>query len=207
MRIAVNTRFSGLPESEGYAKFTNGLILNMSDRNPADEYILMYDRPVISPIRGSNITTLISGPRARHPLLWKWWYDITLHVWQIGPGAEVIFSPDGFCSLTSSIPQVLAIHDLSFLHYPQGISSLYRRYYQFYTPAFIRKATRIVTVSEFSAQDIIRHYPAAKGKISVIYNAAEEMFKPVDWQQREHDPGAFHSRQGVFFVCRSYSSA
>ena len=218
MRIAVNTRFSGLPQGEGYAKFTNGLILNMSAQNPEDEYILMYDRPDSSAIRGSKFTPVVSGPRARHPLLWKWWYDISLPRLAKRGRAEVIFSPDGFCSLTSSIPQVLAIHDLSFLHYPEGISSLYRRYYNIYTPAFIRKAKHIITVSEFSARDIVAHYPAAKGKISVIYNDAEEGFKPVQWEHREQVKqkftagteyflyvGAIHPRKNLVNLLKGFS--
>jgi glycosyltransferase involved in cell wall biosynthesis len=218
MRIAVNTRFSGLPESEGYAKFTNGLILNMSAQNPSDDYILMYDRPVTSSIRNSNTSSMVSGPEARHPLLWKWWYDISLPRMARRAKAELIFSPDGFCSLRTSIPQVLAIHDLSFLHFPEGISSLYRRYYTFFTPSFISKAKHIITVSEFSAQDIIKHYPAARDKISVIYNDAEEGFKPVDWYEREEIKdrfaggteyflfaGAIHPRKNLVNLLKGFS--
>ena len=218
MRIAVNTRFSGLAEQEGYAKFTNGLILNMSAQNPDDTYILMYDRAISSSIHGSNITTLISGPRARHPLLWKWWYDVSMPRMANRSKADIIFSPDGFCSLTTSIPQVLAIHDLSFLHFPEGINSMYRRFYKMYTPAFIKKAKHIITVSEFSAQDIVKNYPFAKEKISVIYNDAEEGFAPADWKDRENIKerftggteyflytGAIHPRKNLVNLLKGFS--
>lgn len=185
MRIAVNTRFSGLAESEGYANFTKGLILSMHALNEDDEYVLMYDKPPFSSMRGRNISEVVSGPAARHPLLWKWWYDVSMTRMASRAKADVIFSPDGFCSLTTSIPQVLAIHDLAFLHYPEGISGTYAWYYRHYTPAFIKKAAHIVTVSEFSKNDIVRHYPAARDKISVIYNDADPGFGPLHWKQRE----------------------
>jgi glycosyltransferase involved in cell wall biosynthesis len=185
MRVAVNTRFSGLPEAEGYANFTNGLILNMSEDFAGDEFILMYDRQPNSVMRNRNITQVVRGPRARHPLLWKWWYDVSMTRMAGKHKADVIFSPDGFCSLTSSIPQVLAIHDLAFLHFPEGINGIYRNYYRLFTPSFLKKAKHIVTVSEFSRQDIVKHYPQAKDKISVVYNDADKRFAPVDWQVRE----------------------
>jgi len=218
MRIAVNTRFSGLAESEGYANFTKGLILNMHALERDDSYILMYDRPPSSPIRDRKIQEVVSGPQARHPLLWKWWYDVTLPRMARRAKADVIFSPDGFCSLTSSIPQVLAIHDLAFLHYPEGISGLYRRYYRHYTPAFIRKAAHIITVSSFSMLDIVDHYPEAKEKISVVPNDADPGFRPLSWDEREEVKqrvsggteyflyaGAIHPRKNLVNLLKGFS--
>jgi glycosyltransferase involved in cell wall biosynthesis len=50
----------------------------------------------------------------------------------------------------------------------------------------LRQAAQIVTVSEFSKEDIIRHYPQAKNKISVIYNAAEQKFAPADENEKQN---------------------
>ncbi|HLO81591.1 MAG TPA: glycosyltransferase family 1 protein [Chitinophagaceae bacterium] len=186
MKIAINARFSGQNIMEGYGRFTNGLVTAMASAQPEDEFVMMYDRqPEISVIRGGNVKDMVKGPAARHPLLWKLWYDVSMPAMAGKAKADVIFSPDGFCSLHCSIPQVLAIHDLAYLHFPAGISGLYRWYYSHYTPLFIRKAKHIVTVSEFSMRDIIAHYPQAKGKISVVHNAADKGFHPLDWKERE----------------------
>ncbi len=218
MRIAVNTRFLGLPEAEGYAHFTKGLILSMHQHFPEDVYHLMYDRQPFSAIQGRNIFHHIAGPPARHPLLWKWWYDISMTRMAGKQKADVLFSPDGFCSLTSSIPQVLAIHDLAFLHYPHGIKSAHRKFYTHYTPAFIRKAKHIITVSEFSREDIIRHYPFAEKKITVVYNDADPDFKPLDFDSRERHKeactqgceyflfvGAIHPRKNLVSLLKGFS--
>jgi glycosyltransferase involved in cell wall biosynthesis len=112
----------------------------------------------------------------------------------------------------------LAIHDLAFLHFPSGINSVYRFYYRHYTPQFIRKARHIVTVSEFSMRDIIAHYPHAKGKISVVYNAAEKGFMPLDWKLKEQVrerytggseyflyAGAIHPRKNLVNLLKGFS--
>lgn len=219
MRIAINARFAGLSEAEGYAHYTKGLVETMAALCPDDAFILMYDRPrQSSAIHGSNIYEKYAGPVARHPILWKSWYDVSMPLMAKKVKADIIFSPDGFCSLTSSIPQVLAIHDLSFLHFPEGISSLYRAYYKHYTPRFIRKAKHIVTVSEFSKADIVKHYPEAAAKISVIYNDADKGFVPADWKEREHIKekftggmeyflytGAIHPRKNLVNLLKGFS--
>ncbi|HSF44521.1 MAG TPA: glycosyltransferase family 1 protein [Chitinophagaceae bacterium] len=199
MKIAINARFAGQNTIEGYGRFTRGIVDAMAMESPDDEFLLMYDRqPENSFIRHRNITEMVKGPAARHPLSWKFWYDFSMPRMAQKAKSDLIFSPDGFCSLYSSIPQVLAIHDLAFLHFPSGINSVYRSYYRHYTPQFIRKAKHIVTVSEYSMRDIIAHYPEAKEKISVVYNAAGKGFMPLDWKLKEEVKGKYTSGSEYF---------
>lgn len=218
MRIAINARFAGLEQQEGYGRFTRGLLHNWDQFRPEDELFFLYDRRPEHPLYIPGARQQTRGPMARHPLLWKIWYDISLPAMARKAKADVLFSPDGFCSLTTRIPQVLAIHDLAFLHFPQGISRLYQFYYRHYTPQFIRKAAHIITVSDYSKQDILRHYPEASGKISVIYNTADPDFKPLEWEEKEkvkeewtngHDfflyAGAIHPRKNLLNLLKGFS--
>lgn len=218
MNIAINARFSGLETVEGYGRFTNGLVRAFHQLYPQHPITLLYDRKPANPIPISGIDHLHGGPMARHPLLWKMWYDFRLPILARQTKADLLFSPDGFCSLTTSIPQVLAIHDLAFLHYPQGINRLYQWYYRHYTPKFIRKARHIITVSDFSREDIIKHYPEVKDKISVIHNAADPGFRPIDWSEKEVVrqqftqgvdyflyAGAIHPRKNLINLLKGFS--
>jgi glycosyltransferase involved in cell wall biosynthesis len=220
MRIAINARFTGQEVTEGYGRFTNGLVGAMATANPADEYVMMHDRQPLesSVMRAGNIRSITRGPAARHPILWKIWYDVSMPAMAAKAGADIIFSPDGFCSLSTSIPQILAIHDLAFLHFPSGINSLYRTYYRHYTPQFIRKAKQIVTVSEFSRENIIHHYPAAKNKITVVHNAADRGFRPLEWKEKDMVRekytggqeyflyvGAIHPRKNLINLLKGFS--
>lgn len=215
MKIAINARFTGLEYIEGYGRFTNGLINAFKDTHPQDEISLLYDR---QPVYPPAFPFLVKGPKARHPLLWKLWYDYSLPAMAKKMKADILFSPDGFCSLTTKIPQVLAIHDLAFHHYPAGISAFYRNYYKHYTPAFIQKARHIITVSEFSKEDIIRHYPQAAEKITVVYNAADPGFQPLNSEEKEivKDKitngveyflyaGAIHPRKNIINLLKGFS--
>jgi len=92
----------------------------------------------------------------------------------------LFFSPDGFLSLKSSIPQIAVIHDLNFEHYPEDLPKQYTKYYKKYFPLFARKATRIITVSEFSKKDISEQYGISSEKIDVAYNGVSDSFNPSE---------------------------
>jgi len=201
MRIAINYRFGTYAYQEGYASFTNGISSAMAKQCPEDRFMLCSDRkPAMEIALEGNQEWLVGGPPARHPLLWKYWYDVKWPKMASRAQADVLLSPDGFCSLNTSIPQVIVIHDLAFLHFPTFLPRTQQWYYRTYTAAFIRKARRIITVSEFSRDDIIAHYPAAKGKIEVVHNATESDFHSWTWEEREKIKERYTAGSD-YFIC------
>jgi len=74
---------------------------------------------------------------------------------------------------------VAVIHDINFEHRPEDLPWLVRKYYRHFFPRFARKATRIVTVSEYSRRDIINNYEVLEDKVDLAYNGANERFQPI----------------------------
>lgn len=186
MRIAVNTRFLLKEYLEGYGYFLQEIFSRLVKSHPEHEFIFLFDRPYDERfIFGKNVTPVVVGPAARHPLLWKYWYDFKIPAALKKYKADVFFSPDGFCSLRTSVPQCLVIHDLAFQHFPKGIPGSQLRYYKRNTPRFIGKAKTLITVSAFTQADIIHHYPAATEKIRVIHNGIRPSFRPHSFEERE----------------------
>ena len=87
--------------------------------------------------------------------MWYTWFEWAVPRVLNKDKPDLFYSPDGYCSLNTTIPTALTIHDLAFEHHPQDVGGLVKKYYQYYTPKFAQKASRIATVSEFSKQDII----------------------------------------------------
>jgi glycosyltransferase involved in cell wall biosynthesis len=98
--------------------------------------------------------------------------------------ADVFVSPDMMISTRTSVPQVVVLHDLNFEHYPDDLPSVISRYLRSMTPLFAKKAKAIVTVSEFSKQDIVAQYGVTKDKVNVVYNAVQSTFKPLSPAQK-----------------------
>jgi glycosyltransferase involved in cell wall biosynthesis len=80
--------------------------------------------------------------------------------------------------LNTNVPIVDVIHDINFIHRPEDFPYLHRKYYQHYFPIFARKATRIVTVSEYSKNDIVRNMNIEADKIDVSYNGCNNIYTP-----------------------------
>src|SRR5688572_9698212 len=79
MRIAVNTRFL-LPDNlEGYGYFLYESLRRITENHSEHEFIFIFDRPFDRRfVFNSNVKAVVTGPPARHPILWKLWYDISL---------------------------------------------------------------------------------------------------------------------------------
>lgn len=126
---------------------------------------------------------MIIAPQARHPLLWKIWFNYSVPRAIKKHQAQLFLSTDGFLSEKLKIPQVAVIHDLNFDIYPEDLRPSHSRYYRKYFPQFAKIASRLATVSEFSKNDITSRYNIAADKIDVVYNAASESFKPSTQSQ------------------------
>ena len=79
MVIAVNTRF--LYNLEGYGYFIKETMQRITAQHPEHQFYFLFDRPFDKQFSFSqNVTPIVVGPPARHPLLWKWWYDVKVPV-------------------------------------------------------------------------------------------------------------------------------
>lgn len=199
MKIAVNTRFLLKDYLEGYGYFIYETFKRITAAHPEHEFIFIFDRPYDQRfVFGSNAKAVVTGPPARHPLLWKLWYDIKVPALLRKYKADVFVSCDGFCSLGTKVPQCLMVHDLAFLHYPSLIPKSHLLYYKRYTPKMLAKAKAITTASAFSKNDIIDQYGVSADKINVVYNAAKEIFVPLTDEEKQATKAKYTGRKEYF---------
>lgn len=186
MLIAVNTRFLIKDKLEGIGWFTYETMKRLTRNHPEHTFLFLFDRePDPEFIFGKNVKPIRVWPPARHPYLWKYWFDYAL------PGIfkrykpDLFISTDGFLSLKSDIPTLLVVHDLGFEHYPDHVTGSASNFYRKYMPLYAKKATRIITVSEFSKKDIVKLYQVAPEKIDVAYNGANDKYIPISQNEQQ----------------------
>src|ERR1051325_9042149 len=75
-------------------------------------------------------------------------------------------------------PVIATIHDLAFEHLPETFTRRGQMQLRLTVRRTARRAARIITVSEFSRQDIIRTYRLPPEKITLTYNGIEDRFTP-----------------------------
>ncbi len=186
VKIAVNTRLLLKDRLEGIGWFTFETLSRIVRSHPEHEFLFIFDRKYDNRfIFADNITPVVVGPQARHPLLFYWWFEISIPRILKKHKADLFLSTDAFLSLRAPCKTLLVIHDLNFEHYPQHLPWLVRKYYRHFTPKFARKATRIATVSEYSRKDIMAQYGVVQEKIDVVNNGANPIFKPLEEKVRE----------------------
>lgn len=67
-----------------------------------------------------------------------------------------------------SVKHVVAVHDLSFIHYPNYVSPANREHLLRNVPYAVRRADRIITISLFTKQQIINQYGVDPSKIDLV---------------------------------------
>jgi glycosyltransferase involved in cell wall biosynthesis len=95
-------------------------------------------------------------------------------------GIDVLHSPHFNVPLQRVCPMVVTIHDVIYLACPGDLPSpLGRLYYRTMMKAAVRRAHRVLTVSEWSRQDIIRYFDCDPNKVEVVYSAVRPELAPV----------------------------
>jgi glycosyltransferase involved in cell wall biosynthesis len=179
MKIAVNTRLLLKNRLEGIGIFTRETLARITQAHPEHQFYFLFDREYDeSFVFGKNVTPIVAHPQARHPYLWYLFFEhgIPLKLKKIKP--DFFLSTDGWIPTRLDIPSVNVIHDLNFLHHPEFVPPVVRRYYDRFFPKFARNATRLATVSQFSRDDIHQSYQVPVETIDVVYNGANTAYKP-----------------------------
>jgi glycosyltransferase involved in cell wall biosynthesis len=203
-RVAINTRFLLKDKLEGFGWFTFYTAKYLVENNPDIQFYFLFDRPYDqSFVFSENVQPVVLFPQARHPLLFRWWFDFSVTRFLKQNKIDLFISPDGYLSLKTTLPQIAVIHDLNFEHYPEDLKAHHSRYLRKFFPKFARKADAIVTVSNFSMLDIVETYKIDPAKITVAYNGVSDFFNTTDSNQREEeDPyflfvGSIHPRKNL----------
>ncbi len=180
MKIAVNTRLLLKNKLEGIGWVAYETLRRMVKSHPEVEFYFIFDRmPDTTFLIADNVKPVVLFPQARHPILFIWFFELSIPLALRRIKADLFYSPDGYLSLCSKVPQVVEFHDLNFEHFPGDMPKIHLWHYKKFFPKFARKAKRIVTVSEFSKQDIVDCYQVNPDKIDVAYNGVNEIFKPL----------------------------
>jgi len=220
MRIAVNTRLLLKGKLEGIGWFTFETLIRMTQNHPEHEFIFIFDRPYDPDyIFSGNITPVVIGPQARHPLLFYIWFDFQIPKVLKKYKADLFLSPDGYLSLRTKVPQLAVIHDINFVHRPDDLPWLIAKYYNYFFPKFARIAKRIATVSFYSKEDIARSFKIDYDKIDVVYDGINQIFEPLPEKEKTKIRkkytggteyflfvGALHPRKNVSGLLQAFDS-
>ena len=220
MIIAVNTRLLIKGKLEGIGWFAMETLSRITRNHPEHQFLFIFDRPFAREfIFAGNVTPIVLSPPTRHPFLWYIWFELQIPRILKKHKADLFFSPDGYLSLATRIPQLAAIHDINFAHRPKDLPWLKAKYYNYFFPKFARKAQRIVTVSNYSKADLQQTYAIDGNKIDVVYNGVNTTYTPISRAEKVKAKtrysggkdyflfiGSLHPRKNICGLLRAYDA-
>jgi glycosyltransferase involved in cell wall biosynthesis len=122
---------------------------------------------------------------------------IYFHLWQQTAILRRL-APDWYVS-TFLLPPIvpcraaLLVHDLSFRSHPEYFPFIVAAYMRLLTALAIRRADRILTLSQFTMSELLRFHPDARSRALVVHPGVSKMFRP---QEGARD-GEVVSRLGI----------
>lgn len=181
MRIGINTLFLVPGDVGGTEIYLRQNLMAMAKQARSDTFVLFTNRENDALLRGdltecNNIQyQLINICAANRPI--RILAEQTLLPLQARKAKlDVLWSPGYTAPLISPCPQVVTIHDLQYLSFPQDMKRLDRWALDFLVRQACQRCTHIITVSEFSKSEILRHGFARSSQITVIYEGVDPAF-------------------------------
>lgn len=180
MKIAFNARLLHSPTLRGWNRYTLNLLAELSSLDI--ELFLYSDSPLheshLKRLQKDSYQVRISPPM-RYILWEQYWLPKQCEQDQI----DILHCPMNFgLPWSNPCPRILTLHDaIDLVYYSQNI-----RWYQNFSLANIQnqayhwiarnRADHIITVSQYSKQDMIKFLHIPEDKITVIYEAADARF-------------------------------
>jgi len=120
--------------------------------------------------------TKVVKPKSKNRYLHHLWEHFILPF--LAKDYDILYSPANIAPFWTfkKTKLVVTLHDVAYLSYPKTVSKFFYYYYRFVMPLILKKASKVVTISKTSRDEIIKYYPFAKEKIVVIYNGILDSF-------------------------------
>jgi len=88
--------------------------------------------------------------------------------------SDVFFSPSHYLPPVTGGPKVCTIHDLGYLKFTEQFKKYDFWQLKYWTAISITISKYIISVSKSTKQDIVRHYPFASKKVSVVHHGYDK---------------------------------
>jgi glycosyltransferase involved in cell wall biosynthesis len=173
VKIAFDLRRMGNP---GIGRYMKCLVEEILRQAPEHDYLLIL-APDAGVIRSSSArVTQISSRAGYYSIREQLELPRVLREHKV----DLLHSPHFLLPLLRPCPSVVTIHDVVYIACPQDLESqLGRFYYRAMMRASARLATRIITDSVFSKNEIVRYLHVDPGQITVIYPSVDAGFGRV----------------------------
>jgi len=177
MRFGIDARLT-YHQRAGIGRYTLFLLDELAKADHENRYTVFQHRKDKEP--------LVSAPNFQRKTLYT---PVHFRLEQPLLTAELLFhsldlihSTDFIPPLYSKVPSIITVHDLAFLRWPHFLTEDHATYYS-QIDRGVRHARHIIVPSQSTKSDVIGQLGVPESKISVIYEAAASLYRPLPLEE------------------------
>ena len=185
-QVAINAHLmsgSATYRSAGISTYLTNLLTHIKSSATLDFEILVGSDACTDMLKVPYTIAKLPTNRPSMRILWE---QFVLPVWLSSSHIDVLHSPAFIGPVISPCPQVVTIHDLSFLRYPQFFKKANRLYLSLMTGFTCRRAAAVIAVSKFTASEVVSLLRVQSDKLHTIYHGVDKKFQPLSPQEINH---------------------
>ena len=178
MKISIDGRASTLYRGTGIGNYTYQLLNNINNIDIINEYNLFISENSELDINlNSNLRLTFSEKLMKK----NFWNDIK-EPNNIELDSNIYHTPQNGIGIIENIdvPQIITLHDIIPLKMRETVSDNYLKLFDTEMPKILENTSGIITVSNFSKEDIHKTLGFPRDKIFVTHLAAESQYKVLD---------------------------
>jgi glycosyltransferase involved in cell wall biosynthesis len=169
----------------GVSRYTEALLRELPVLAPTDTFVVFSgperppaERAFDARLQWAHTRIPTSRPAAR--IAWEQTAGLSI---ARRYGLDLVHAPVNVTPIVSGVPRVVTVHDLAFHLYPEQYPGAKQRYLRAMTRLSVRRATRVIAVSEATRDDVIRLYGADPERVVTAPNGVGPEFQPLPDEQ------------------------
>jgi glycosyltransferase involved in cell wall biosynthesis len=178
MRIGIEGERANHPNPTGVERYAAELIRNIAQLDHENEYVLYFRTEPQEWFR-----QLPPNFKLRVIPFPKFWTQTRL-TWEllVNP-VDVFFLPIQALPFVHPKNSVVTVHDIAYELFPKAFGGFMRFYLKLTTRWGVWRASKIVTVSESTKNDVVRVYGTDASKITPVHLGVDPVYKPLPYDQ------------------------
>ena len=181
MLIALNLLYLIPGVVGGTETYAVSLIQALAREDSENEYLvyLSSEAADIDVTPAPNFRRIVTPVVAMQRAMRYAWEQAVLPMQLRSEKPALIHSLGYVIPLAASAPQVVTVHDVNFLGHSGRRTAIGRKAFGFFVEKTVKRASHIITVSEFSKREVVKYLHVDPARITAVHSAGRELTEPT----------------------------
>lgn len=198
MKIWIDGYEANVPQRLGSSQVAFEILRNVEQIDKENEYTILLPNPPMEDLPKERDGWRYQQIKIKR---FKTYLGIPYALYSAKNKPDVIFSPTHYAPFFSPVPRVMMIFDLSFLHFRKMFKLRDFLQLNLWTKLSILGSKKIITISNFSKNDIVKNYQIDQRKVTVAYPGYnKDIFKPVKDLKRTEQLKSRYKIKGPYII-------